>query len=243
MKDWITRVLAELQKTIRVRIIGVLALLVLVYSIWAVVSPPILGESRCQQARLSGSTILRLEFAQSGQEVAGLIGEPGDDRRCLVRVQILRDNIWVAMYVMLFVAVSLLLTRRNCPWAKYLGRLGMISGIAAGIFDWRENYYILKILKLGSAAAAMELPALRGATLSKWTLIFVTMSVVAIAFFGLSRLASWIGFVYALTAAVGLVSIWDYRALGLVQLLVPISLLLLAFAALARPRNLIERRC
>lgn len=108
----------------------------------------------------------------------------------------------------------------------------MISGVAAGVFDWRENYYILQILKLSSTAVGSQLLALRGATLSKWTLI-VTQSVLAIAFFGLSRLASWVGFAFALAAAIGLLSIWDYRIIAVVQLFVLITLLLLAIAALA----------
>ena len=165
--------MSDSRKVLRVRIIGVLALLVLVYAVWMTVSPPIWAEARCARSKLP--SILLLEFAQSSEDVAGLIGEPGDDRRCLARVQILRDNIWVATYVALFVAVSLLLVRRNCPWAKYLGRLAMISGIAAGLFDWRENHYILEILRLGSNAVSLQLLALRGATLSKWTLIYVTM--------------------------------------------------------------------
>jgi hypothetical protein len=186
---------------------------------------------------------LRLEFAETSEDIGGLIGEPGDDRRCIARVQILRDNIWVATYVALFVAVSLLLTRRNCPWAKYLGRLAMISGIAAGVFDWRENYYILQILRLGSNAVSSQLLALRGATLSKWTLIYVTMSIVAVAFFGLSRLASLIAFLYAVTAAIGLIGIWDHRVIAIAQFFVPISLLLLGIAALVRPRELVESGC
>ena len=243
LTDRITRALAELRKTIGVRLIGVLALLVLVYGVWAFVSPPIWKEERCIQSSLPKGTLLKLEFAESGEAVANAIGEPNDDRRCLIRVQIHRDNFWIAMYVSLFVAVSFLLTRRNCPWAKYLARLAMISGIAAGIFDWRENYYVLQILKLGSAAASSQLPALRGATLSKWTLTFVTMSVVAVAFFGVSRLASWLGFLYALTAAIGLIGIWNYQVLGPFQFIIPVPLLLLAFAALVRPRDLVESGC
>lgn len=228
---------------LRVRIIGVLALIVLVYALWAFLSPPIWGETHCVQSKLSGGTILGLEFARNGEDVSNLIGEPGDDRRCLIRVQILRDNIWVATYVILFVAVSLLLARRNCPWARYLARLAMISGVAAGVFDWRENYYILQILKLSSTAVGAQLPALRGATLSKWTLTFVTMSVVAVAFFGLSRLASWIGLLFALTAAIGLIGIWDDRVLGPFQFIIPVPLLLLGVAALARPRDFVESGC
>jgi hypothetical protein len=233
--------MSDSRKVLRVRIIGVLALLVLVYAVWMTVSPPIWGEARCARSKLP--SILLLEFAQSSEDVAGLIGEPGDDRRCVARVQILRDNIWVATYVALFVAVSLLLVRRSCPWAKYLGRLAMISGIAAGLFDWRENHYILEILRLGSNAVSLQLLALRGATLSKWTLIYVTMAIVAVAFFGLNRLASWIGFLYALTAAIGLIGIWDHRVIAVAQIFVPISLLLLAIAALVRPRDLIESGC
>src|SRR4029079_10805482 len=108
--------MSDSREVLRVRIIGVLALLVLVYAVWMTVSPPIWGEARCARSKVP--SILLLEFAQSGEDVAGLIGEPGDDRRCLARVQILRDNIWVATYMALFVAVSLLLVRRNCPWAK-----------------------------------------------------------------------------------------------------------------------------
>jgi len=226
---------------LRVRVIGVLALLVLIYALWMAFSPPLWGEAKCTGAK--SPNILRLEFAESSEDVAGLIGEPGDDRRCIARVQIFRDNIWVATYIALFVAVSLLLTRRNCPWAKYLGRLALISGIAAGVFDWRENYYILEILRLGSNAVSSQLLALRGATLSKWTLIYVTMSIVAVAFFGLSRLASLIGFVYALTAAIGLIGIWDHRVIAVAQYFVPISLLLLGLAALVRPRDLVEPGC
>ena len=226
-----------------VRIIGVLALLVLVFGAWASLSPPIWREARCFQSTLPKGTLLKLEFATNAQEVAEAIGEPSDDRRCLARVQILRDNVWVAMYVILFVAVSLLLARRNCPWARYLGRLAMISGIAAGIFDWRENYYILQILKLGSNAVSSQLPALRGATLSKWTLTFVTMSVVAVAFFGLSRVASWIGFLFALVAAIGLIGIWDNPLLGPFQFIIPVPLLILGIAALVRPRDLVESGC
>lgn len=231
------------RKILRVRIIGVLALLVFVYALWMAFSPPIWGEADCDKPRLPMGTLLRLEFAKSRTDVTNAIGELGDDRRCLARVQILRDNIWVAMYVTLFVAVSLLLSRRSCPWAKYLGRLGIISGVAAGLFDLRENYQVLEILKRASDAVTSEVWTLRGATLSKWTLIFVTMSVLAVAFFGLSRLASWVGFLYALAAAIGLIGIGWPQILGAVQLVVLIPLLVLTIATLVRSRDFVECGC
>jgi len=240
---FIRKIVNELRKHPRVRVIGLLALLVLAFAIWMQTSPPVLIEARCIESALPRGTILHLEFARTSEDVRTLIGDPGDDRRCLTRVQILRDNAWVAMYMVLFIAVGLLLARRTCPWAKYLAGMAIVSGIAAAAFDWRENYYALQLAKLSPEQVSSQLFALHGATLTKWTLIFATMSLLAVTFFGLSRLASWVGFLFALTAAIGLVSIWDHRVITYIPLLISVSLFVLALGTLVRPQSFVEARC
>jgi hypothetical protein len=220
-----------------IRVIGVLALLVVGYAIWMQFGPPTSREARC--GHTTPPRLLRLEFAQSTEEVKSAIGDLGDDRRCLIRVQILRDNYWVPMYLLLFLAVSLLLARRNRPRARYLAGAAITSASAAAVFDWKENYYVLQILNLDPNNPS-PLFVLREATLSKWTLIFATMSFLAVAFFNLSRWASLVGFLYVATAVVGLGGIFFHPILASISYLLALGLSVLAIGTLFSPQSFAE---
>jgi hypothetical protein len=153
------------------------------------------------------------------------------------------DFFFIGCYALLYLSISRLLMKRNCPWARYLGIVAMVAGLAAAVADVRENRAILKVLSEVPSYTQDAVNPIIEAALLKWTFSFVAIALLAIAFQDLeSRLARWISISFIVTAVVGFAGLWKHPLFILSFIPLAIGLLLLAFTAFTRPHELIESR-
>jgi hypothetical protein len=224
-----------------VRIVGVLALLVVVVAIWMAI---VQGQfEKNPDEGLPGGfqgRVLAMEFVSNTTDVEKILAPDVTRNREVMQTVLMIDFIWIACYGLLFVTISWLLMRRRCPWARYLGFVALIAGVASAAFDVRENRRILAVMSQFPYDQNL-VNQVNDAALLKWTLGFVAIALLAIAFQDLAnRLANWISISFIVTAVVGFIGLWRYPLLGLVAIPLLIALILLAFTAFFRPRNLLE---
>lgn len=223
-----------------VRIVGVLALLVILVAIWMVVVSTQFGSSPQELPGKFQGRVLAMEFVGYTSDIDKILGPDVSHNRDVMRKIILIDFLWIACYGLLFVAISVLLARRNCPWARYLGRLALVAGLAAAAFDIRENIAILNALNCFPCDQAL-VNRINDAALLKWTMSFVAIALLAIAFQDLNnRWAHWIWISFIFTAGLGFLGLWKHTVLGLIAIPLLIGLALLAITAFFRPQNLRE---
>ena len=224
-----------------VRIVGVLALLVVVVAIWMAIAQgqfekiPAEGLPGGFQGR-----VLAMEFVSNTTDVEKILAPDVTHNRAVMQTVLMIDFVWIGCYGLLFVTISLLLMKRRCPFARYLGFLALIAGVASAAFDVRENQRILAVMSQFPYDQNL-VNQVNDAALLKWTLGFVAIALLAIAFQDLAnRLANWISISFIVTAVVGFIGLWRYPLLGLVSIPLLIALILLAFTAFFRPQNLQE---
>jgi hypothetical protein len=224
-----------------VRIVGVFALLVVVV---AILMGIVQGQfEKIPEGGLPGgfqSRVLAMEFVSNTTDIYQILGPDGPHNLEVMQTVLMIDFVWIGCYGLLFVTISLLLMRRRCPWARYLGFLALIAGVASAAFDVRENRRILAVMSQFPYDQNL-VNQVNDAALLKWTLGFVAIALLAIAFQDLNnKLANWISISFIITAVVGFVGLWRYPLLGLVAIPLLIALILLAFTAFFRPQNLLE---
>lgn len=237
--------MSKIEGTLRVRVVGILAFLVIAIVIWnAVVNlqfqpPPKDLPGGFQNRGMA------LQFVSDSSAVPQILGPEPSVNLPVMRKLILIDYLFIACYGLLFVTISLLLARRNCPWARYLGLLAVITGLMAAAFDVRENIQMLKVLDcLACNPEQIDVNSVNDAALMKWAMSFVTMGLLAIAFQDLANnLARWISISYIVTAAVGAVGLWRHDLLFVAFIPLVIGLGLLVFTAFVYPQKLAENRC
>ncbi len=222
-----------------VRIVGVLALLVVVVAIWMAI---VQGQfEKIPEAGLPGGfqgRVLAMEFVSNTTDVEKILAPDVTHNRAVMQTVLMTDFVWIGCYGLLFVTISLLLMKRRCPFARYLGFLALIAGVASAAFDVRENQRILAVMSQFPYDQNL-VNQVNDAALLKWTLGFVAIALLAIAFQDLAnRLANWISISFIVTAVVGFIGLWRYPLLGLVAIPLLIALILLAFTAFFRPQNL-----
>jgi hypothetical protein len=228
-----------------VRIVGVLALLVVVVALGLVIgqgqfekTPKDVAEAQLPDG--FRGRVLAMEFVSKTSDVDKILGPNVSHNREVMRRVLMIDFVWIACYGLLFVAISALLRRRRCPWARYLGYLALVAGVASAVFDVRENRRILAVMSNVPYDQTL-INQVNDAALLKWTFGFVAIALLAIAFLDLgNRLANWISISFIGTAAIGFVGLWRYPLLPLVQIPLLIGLILLVIAAFARPQHLQE---
>jgi hypothetical protein len=224
-----------------VRIVGVLALLVVVVAIWmAIVQGQF--ETNPDEGLPGGfqGRVLAMEFVSNTTDVEKILAPDVTHNRDVMQTVLMIDFAWIGCYGLLFVTISWLLMRRRCPWARYLGFVALIAGVASAAFDVRENRRILAVMSQFPYDQNL-VNQVNDAALLKWALGFVAIALLAIAFQDLAnRLANWISISFIVTAVVGFIGLWRYPLLGLVAIPLLIALILLAFTAFFRPRNLLE---
>jgi len=224
-----------------VRIVGVLALLVVVVAIsMAIVQGRF--EKNPDEGLPGGfqGRVLAMEFVSNTTDVEKILAPDVPHNRAVMQTVLMIDFVWIGCYGLLFITISMLLMKRRCPFATYLGFLAMIAGIFSAGFDVRENLRILELMSQFPYDQNL-VNQVNDSALLKWTLGFVAIALLAVAFRDLAnRLANWISISFIVTAAVGLISLARYPLLGLVSIPLLIALLLLAFTAFFRPQNLLE---
>src|SRR5689334_9998326 len=82
---------------------------------------------------------MALQFVTDGSSVNKIVGPDYSINGPILRNAILIDFAFILCYGALFIAIGVLLSRRNCPWARYLGLMAIITGMTAAAFDVREN--------------------------------------------------------------------------------------------------------
>jgi hypothetical protein len=228
-----------------VRIIGVLASLVLVGAIIMGVVGAMEFKPRTLPGDQTGGfsgPVMALEFVETTEQAHAIL-DPNN--REPMRRQIYLDFAWILFYALLYVTISALLARRNCPWASYLAAVAAIAGVGAAAFDVVENLIMLRVVN-DPAISQSTLAGLhiRDTAIVKWTLSFVTLAILAVTFYGLDRTLTRIGFLFSLTALAGFVGLWHKPWLGLlVPLPMLLGLLLLTYAAFRSPEKFVESRC
>jgi hypothetical protein len=225
-----------------IRIVGVLALLVIVVALLMAIVQVTQFEKTPDEGLPGGfqGRVLAMEFVSNTTDVEKILAPDVTHNRAVMQTVLLIDFVWIGCYGLLFVSISLLLMKRRCPFARYLGLLAFIAGVASAAFDVRENQKILAVMSQFPYDQNL-VNQVNDAALLKWTLGFVAIALLAIAFQDLAnRWANWISISFIATAAVGFIGLWRYPLLGLVAIPLLIALLLLAFTAFFRPQNLLE---
>jgi len=231
------------RKPYLVWVTGIAAVLVIVVAVWMVIAST--GFEPIGAEGLPGGfhgRLLALEFVSSVGDVQKVLGPDVSRNTEVIRKVISIDFVWIACYAALFVLIGVMLSRRNCPWARYLALVAIVSGLAAAAFDVKENTKILEILSSQNIIQD-HVNAVRDATLTKWTLSFVTIAVLALAFMDLAnKVAFWIATLFITTALVGLIGLWIHSRLDLISIPLLLGLGLLSFAAFKWPEKLKEQR-
>jgi hypothetical protein len=226
-----------------VRIVGVLALLVVVVAI-------VMGIVQWRQFEKVPDgglpdgfkgRVVAMEFVSSTANIDRILGPDVSHNRQVMETVLMIDFVWIICYALLYISISVLLMGRNCPWARYLGFLALLAGVAAAVFDFLEN---VKIIQAMNYYEQSLVNSVNDAALLKWTFGFVAIALLAIAFQDLeSRLAYWISISFIVAAVVGFAGLWNHQVLALAFLPLLIGLILLIFTALARPHALRQSGC
>ncbi|HEU4834400.1 MAG TPA: hypothetical protein VFS90_08300 [Pyrinomonadaceae bacterium] len=224
-----------------VRLVGVLALLVVVVALLLVIVSRQFEPLPSGQ-KLPGGFSKRgaaMQFVQTTADVDAVLGTDKSLNSAIMH-RVLGIDFWfIGLYALLYASISRLLMKRNCPWARYLGFIALVAGLGAAVADVRENMSILQLLG-ETPYQQTTVNMINDAALLKWTLTFVAIALLAIAFQDLeSRLAHWISISFIVAAAVGFVGLWSHPLLALAFIPLAIGNLLLAFTAFTRPHELI----
>lgn len=227
----------------KVQVLAVLSVLVILGAIVMVVMGLIQFDPQKLSAETAGfsSPVMALEFVETTAQAGVILDQNGAQNRRALRSQIYVDFAWIVCYWLLFMAVSYLLSRRNCPWASYLAAVAAVAASSAAAFDVCENLGMLQVIDQ-PAMTQQDLTNLhiRDAALVKWTLVFVTMAVLAPTFYGLNEKLNRIGYLFTLTALVGGIGLWYKPLLMIVALPLLIGLILLAYYSWRWPQLFLE---
>jgi hypothetical protein len=225
-----------------VRIVGVLAVLVIVVALAMAIVQRRFEAFTPLPDNIRGR-VLAMEFVSRTSDVDKLLAPNVPYNRDVMLNVLTIDFVWIACYGLLYVTISLLLMRRNCPWARYLGFLALIAGLATAAFDIRENVKIIQAMTHYPYEQAL-VNGVNDAALLKWTFGFVAIALLAIAFQDLeSRLAKWISISFIVTAVIGFAGLWRHPLLALIPIPLLIGLVLLIITAFAWPGKLKESAC
>jgi hypothetical protein len=225
-----------------VRIVGVLAVLVIVVALVMGIVQRQFQPTTELPGKFRGR-VLAMEFVSNTSDIDKILAPNVAYNRDVMLKVLTIDFVWIVCYGLLYATISVLLMRRNCPWAGYLGFLALIAGLATAAFDVRENVKIIQAMTHFPYEQAI-VNSVNDAALLKWAFGFVAIALLAIAFQDLeSRLARWISISFIVTAAIGFVGLWRPPLLSLVQIPLLIGLILLIIAAFAWPNALKESAC
>jgi hypothetical protein len=231
-----------------IRALGVLSFLVLAGALLMAVLGGLQFEPGALPAARTGGfarPVMALEFVETTDQVGLILDQNNHHNRPAMRNQLYIDFVWLGCYGLLYLALSYLLARRNCPWARYLACVAAVCGAGAAAFDVWENVGMLQVVNDPMMSQSMLASLhIRDASIVKWTLSFVTIALLAVTFYGLNKKLSCIGFFFTLTALAGFISLWYKPLLGIVvPLPMLIGLVLLTYTAWRSPQIFPEPSC
>jgi hypothetical protein len=120
-----------------------------------------------------GGPIMEIQTVHDVEDLRLTLGEAPSQDREVMRVKTKIDFGFIASYVALLVSLGVL-TARSGGWRRLTGVVLALCGLAAGVFDVRENLAILDILdvRIAMTSNAMLADITRPSTI-KWSLIAV----------------------------------------------------------------------
>ena len=186
----------------RIFLTGILAFLSTAISLWMLTA-----FSFKPKEPLKGfqSPIVAIELAGSPQVFTSIVGGSQDHNRTIVRKSLRADYVFIAVYWLLFVSMSILFAGCRYPGAYLFGIAAGVCITAAAAFDHLENSYIAQMLSLSPTDNGHEvINKLHHASLTKWMLIFVTTSLVSQLFISRKDWIALTGYLFVLTTALGL---------------------------------------
>jgi len=183
----------------QIRVVGILAVLFIVYSLW-------MGQMKATGLR-SGYTnpVLALELAANGPEIDTLNRAEGGKATEFIKKQLTKDFGYIVIYVVFFSCLALLLMELAFDWSKYLSLGAVGCAVLAGVFDVIENLRMIKAVSTPIGTATDSLAnSIRYPSLAKWALLFVFCLLVGLILF---RLQGWLlipGFAFLIASLLGL---------------------------------------
>lgn len=187
------------------------------------------------------SPIVALELVSSPQVFAGIVGDTQDLNRTIVRKSLRADYVFIAVYWLLFVCMSVLFAGYNFPGARRFGVAASVCITAAAVFDVFENSYIAQMLSLVPTDNGHDvINKLRHASLAKWTLIFVTTSLVSQLFIRRNDWIVLIGYLFVLATALGLSGLLYNPAIEWASIPMGIGIVLIAVVLTFCPKRFLR---
>lgn len=183
----------------QIRVVGILALLFIVYSLW-------MGQMKAT-GLLSGYTnpVLALELAANGSEIDAINRSENGKAAEFIKKHLPKDFGFIGIYVVFFSCLALLLIELSSDWSKYLGWSAVVCAVIAGGFDVIENLGMGKAVSTPAGSATDSLAnSIRYPSLAKWALFFVVCLLIGLT---LSRLGGWLlipGLAFLIAALLGL---------------------------------------
>jgi hypothetical protein len=160
--------------------------------------------------------MMTLELPEKPDDVKNTVGDPGDERRALMLRALTPDGmLFIPSYTFLFLGLSWLLSQRRFSWALWAAVIAGLCAIGAAAFDYMENAHIRELLKTGPAETTQQMiDAARHVSLGKWALSFIATGLLSSLFLWRRDAVVVLGFLYALTAVVGLSGLIYRPAIG-----------------------------
>jgi hypothetical protein len=153
------------------------------------------------------SPVVALEMARNVEEVDAILGDaPGPDREAMRLKQYL-DFAFIACYVALYLAIAAAFS----PYGRGIAIAAAVCGAAAGVFDVVENIGILRIVGVPLRETTQSMTdAIRIPSLSKWTLAFAAITLLAVLLWRTGRRGlRAIALVDFLAAVIGFCGLFD----------------------------------
>jgi hypothetical protein len=151
-----------------VRIVGGLAFLFILYSVW-------MG-----QVRMTGlpdnytNPVLALELVKNKDHLKQILNAEGGKASELILRNTHKDFGFICVYALFYISLSLLLSTMNVSAARWAGGLAAFSAALAAALDFVENRGMLKAVASGPGSATDSLAnSIRYPSLAKWSFLFV----------------------------------------------------------------------
>lgn len=241
----VAKILAERGRRRRLgRAVGLISLLLLLTAGWMLVGarsfkcpPP--QERPCLPNGFRGH-VAALEFARTVTDVNAIVGDMGNPNRDVMRRQLNRDYIFIALYLVLYLLLAVALSRAM-SFAPLLTVITVVAAVCTAGFDVLENVRALKVLDLPLASLdGAHVAGILDASVIKWTFSFVTIALLSLAFRHGDGLSKLLRALFLLTALAGLVGLISHPLIHLSFIPLLIGLLVLIISGLFRPLRLIR---
>jgi hypothetical protein len=192
-----------------------------------------LARRRGLDERNADGKVFRLQLVRTVGDVEAAVGDLGDPRRAAERRGLRVDYGFIAFYSALFLALSVLLTRRAADWGQWLGYAAGLAAIVGALSDIRENLRTERVLETRLRETTPEMVrAMAQSTRVKWAAIVAAVAALSGLFWGDGRDGAmlWFGVAFGACAAIGALALLARRLLAVY--FVAIGLTLLATAVL-----------